>query len=268
MPVLCALGPAGHARLVQNLGAAGTVTRADLVEVLDGVPVPLLRRCRGDRHRLCTDEADVERGGSDKDWFYGVRLLGSVARLGTVTGFVVGPAATGARWLAGALFRWRSHPVAPAPTATELAPLLGPPHLVGGERWGPTGPIRLRQGVGHPAPGPYLSDLGFHGAPGQAHWQADYGATVLTPASAMAQVLPEQVGPARRWLSGRRQVVEPAAGWLTATFHLPFPRAHTDQGLLARLGAKVAACNMGVSLNHHTGRDPFAFCNPLTATTC
>jgi hypothetical protein len=264
MPVLCALGPAIHARLVQALGGADPLA---LLEVVDGVPVPLLRRCRGDRHRLFTDEADVGRGGSDKDWFYGVRLVGSVAHLGTITGFVVGPAATGERWLAEALLRWRRAPRAPAPTATELAPLLGPTHLPGGERVGPTGPIRARQGVGHPAPGPYLSDLGFCGAQWQAHWRADYGATVLTPASAPAQVIPEQVGPAKRWLAGRRQMVETAFGWLTVHFHLAFPRAHTYQGLLARLGAKVAAFNLGVYLNRLTGREPFAFFNPLTAPT-
>lgn len=267
MPVLCALGPAVHTRLAQELGATGAATWADLVEVVDGVPVPLLRRCRGDRHRLFTDEADVGRGGSDKDWFYGVRLLASVTRLGTVAGFVVGPAATGERWLAEALFRWRHAPAASGPTAVELAALLGPTHLVGGERRGPTGPIRARQGVGRPAPGPYLSDLGFQGAAWQAHWRAHYGAIVLTPASAVAQVVPEQVGQAKRWLSGLRQVVETAGGWLTATFHLAFPRAHTYQGVLARLGAKVAAFNLGVYVNQRTGRDPFAFFNPLTATT-
>src|SRR4029079_5849022 len=62
MPVLCALGPAVHTRLAQELGATGAATWADLVEGLAGVPVPLLRRCRGDRHRLFTDEADVGRG--------------------------------------------------------------------------------------------------------------------------------------------------------------------------------------------------------------
>jgi hypothetical protein len=34
-------------------------------------------------------------------------------------------------------------------------------------------------------------------------------------------------------------------------------------GLLARLGAKVAAFNLGVYVNHLFGRDPFAFFNPL-----
>jgi hypothetical protein len=282
-PVLCALGPAVHARLVQELRARGAppdatgadqataaadlADLADLVEVFDGVPVPLLRRCRGDRHRLFAEEADVGRGGSDKDWFYGVRLLGSVARLGTVTGFVIGPAATGERWLAEALLRWRRWPTAPAPRAAELAPLLGPTHLAGGERRGPTGPLRARHGAGRPAPGPYLGDLGFCGAAWQAHWRADYGATVLTPASAATQVIPEQVGQATRWLAGLRQIVETAFGWLTAHFHLAFPRAHTYQGLLARLGAKVAAFNLGVYVNHRAGRDPFAFFNPLTAPT-
>jgi hypothetical protein len=38
-------------------------------EVLDGLPVPLLCCCRGDRHRLFGDEAGMGRGGSDRDWY-------------------------------------------------------------------------------------------------------------------------------------------------------------------------------------------------------
>ncbi len=37
-------------------------------EVLDGVPVPLMARCRGDRHRCFANEARIGCGGSDGAW--------------------------------------------------------------------------------------------------------------------------------------------------------------------------------------------------------
>src|SRR5947209_7458991 len=43
--VLCALGPRVAAHLAALAGPAA-------YEALDGVPVPLMRRCRGDRHRV------------------------------------------------------------------------------------------------------------------------------------------------------------------------------------------------------------------------
>ena len=49
--VRCALGPALSRRLDQTLGSAPPK------EVLDTVPVPLLRRCRGDQHHLFGREA-------------------------------------------------------------------------------------------------------------------------------------------------------------------------------------------------------------------
>lgn len=62
--VLCALGPAVALHLSEELGMA-------TYEVLDGVPVPLMRRCRGDRHRCFANEAAIGRGGSDRDFYYG-----------------------------------------------------------------------------------------------------------------------------------------------------------------------------------------------------
>ena len=37
-------------------------------EVLDGVPVPLMRRWRGERQRCFAHEAAIDCGGSDRDW--------------------------------------------------------------------------------------------------------------------------------------------------------------------------------------------------------
>src|SRR5947209_10037470 len=86
--VLQALGPLlGHA-IAQRLPAG------PVYEVMDGVPVPLMRRCRGERHRLFGDEAGVGRGGTDREWYYGMRLMLTVSNQGIITGCVLGPAPT------------------------------------------------------------------------------------------------------------------------------------------------------------------------------
>jgi len=143
---LCALGPL----IAQRLAAA--LPAGPRYAVLDGVPVPLARRCRGDRPKLFGAEAAVGRGGSDDDWHYGVCLLLCVDQAGSITGFVAGPANTGERWLADALLRWRVDPAASTPTAAQLAPRLGKPKEKGGERAGPTGPVGPWLGAGDQAP--------------------------------------------------------------------------------------------------------------------
>jgi hypothetical protein len=78
--VLCQLGPQISRQLQE-------VLRDDAgYEVLDAVPVPLMRRCRGQRHRVFGAEAGIGRGGSDRDWYYGCSLLDVVSPDGTITG--------------------------------------------------------------------------------------------------------------------------------------------------------------------------------------
>jgi hypothetical protein len=109
-------------------------------EVLDGVPVPVMARCRGNRHRCFANEASIGRGGSDREWYYGLQLLLTVTPCGLITGFMLGPAGTEERWVADALLRWRVQPTAPAPTLAELRPVVRTDHA-----WrpavGPTGPL-------------------------------------------------------------------------------------------------------------------------------
>ena len=133
--VLCALGP-------RVAGRVAAVAGAPAYGALDGVAVPLMRRCRGDRHRLFAAEAGVGRGGSGKDWSDGVELVAAVSPAGAITGFVLVPASTEERrpppprrWP-----RCRARPTAagasgpgrPAPSRRGWAP--GPP------RPGPTRP--------------------------------------------------------------------------------------------------------------------------------
>lgn len=240
--VLCALGPRLAARLATLLGAS-------TYEALDGAALPLMRRCRGSRHRLFAAEASIGRGGSDRQWFYGLKLLLAVSDHGGITGFLLLPASTEERWAVEALLRWRMAPAAQAPTAAELASRLGPAHRRRGRRLGPTGPIAPRLGVGAPASTVYLADRGAAGKAWQHHWHTAYGATVLISTT--------------YWLRCLRQVVETTFASLSAVFGLSYPRARSHWGLLSRVGAKVAAFNVAILINHLFGRPRFAIFNPL-----
>lgn len=255
-PVLAALGPAVAEQVVATWPGVH-------YEAVDGVPVPLARRCRGLRHKVWTaEQAGLGKGGSDRDWYFGVHLAAAVHPSGVVTGFVGAPADTGERWLAEGLLRWRAAPFATQPTARELAPVLGPSHQKGGGRRGPTGPLQARTAAGVPARGPYVADLGFRGRDWQGHWDAAYGATVLTKADLPADATTAQQSALRHTACSVRQQVETAFGWLTARFGLEFPRARTMPGLIARLGAKIAAFNFTVYLNTLLGQPPFTACSP------
>lgn len=254
---LCALGPQCGRQVAQVLAPSPAYA------VLDTVPVPLMRRCRGQRHRCFAAEAAIGCGGSDRDWYDGVPVLTVVEANGPISGFVMGPATTEARWLAEALLRWRVDPALPPPTATEVAPVLGPSHRRGGQRQGPTGPLAPRHGVGRPTNRPYLGDQGFTGAAWQQHWATAYGALVLTKADYAAGASPAERRHARQWFTGLRQLIETVNGYLEETFGLQFPRARTYWGLLARLAAKVAAFNIALFINHLLHRPTFALVSPF-----
>lgn len=255
MGVLLRLGPLLHARLAEHLGAD------TLYQVLDSIPVPLMRRCRGARHRVFAGEAATGYGGSDKDWYYGVKLLASVSPHGTFTGGVSGPANTDDHFLADALFRWRSDLTAPAPTAPELEPWVGLPRRGKGTRQGPRGPLSPSVGAGAPSSF-YLADLGFRGRGWHHHWRTAYGAQVLT-----RQAYGQLARPVRRRcekeLSHLRQQVETAFQCLTDQFGLRFPRAHTLWGLWTRLAAKLAAVNLLVTINYSFHRSTYELFDPF-----
>jgi hypothetical protein len=245
----CAIALIGH--LATLLGE----TEAPY-QVIDGVPVPLARIARGRRHRLfAEDEAAVGRGGVDRRWYFGVKLVLAVQADGVITGFIVGPANTGERWLVDALLCWRDDPARVPWTAEQLPPS----HRRGGSYVGPTGRRWPVEGAGVARRGTpegdlYLTDAGMTGAAWRQHWRADYRAEIVTVAETMT---PEDVLP-RREHASRRQVIETVNQHLTEDFHLPFPRARSRWGLLSRIAAKLAACNLGIWLNRQFGRPDFA----------
>ena len=218
-------------------------------QAIDTVPLPLMRRCRGDRHRLFGHEASIGRGGSDRDWYYGCKLMLSVTDDGVITGFLLAPASTEDRWVAECLMCWRTDQHRTPLSAREL------PRKRNGRRYvGPTGPIWPRFAVGQVSASPYVADDGFFGAAWQPRWLTDYGATVLTARS--------YTGPdsrrLRRQHHGWRQIVETVNGQLEDTFKLHFPRAHSTWGLLSRVAAKLAALNLGIWINRLFGRPDLA----------
>ena len=143
--------------------------------MLDSLPVRLMRRCRGQRRRLFGNEASVGKGGSDRDWYYGCKLLLSLTPEGGITGFLLAPANAEDLWVAEAFLCWRS-----GPQRWPLDPEDLPRRRNGQEYVGPTGPLGPRFGVGPLSQGPYVADDGFYGAWWQRHWQRDYQAVVLT----------------------------------------------------------------------------------------
>lgn len=225
-------------------------------EAVDGTVAPLMRRCRGEKSRLFSrEEAWIGRGGSDKEWGYGVRLVAAAGPHGGVTGFAAGPANTGERWLAEELFGRRHDRASEQPSAEGLAGVLGPSHH--GGRKGPAGPLWPSEGAGEKGAGVYLADRGFKGRAWQKHWQEDYMALVITRAEEPGSTFtPSQ-------LRSRRQVVETAFHILKDCLGMNRVRARTMAGLKVRIGAKIAALNVALLINRAFGLRPFATFNPI-----
>ncbi|MFI5275188.1 MAG: hypothetical protein ACHQ4H_19325 [Ktedonobacterales bacterium] len=232
-------------RLAAELGATDAP-----YEVLDGVSVPLARLCRGTRHRQFAAEADIGKGGSDRQWYYGIKLLLCTLPCGAVSGFVAGPASTEERVLAEALLQGRAQPP-PAPWQGALPPQatrhVAKPYV------GANGPLWPRLGVGQAATGRYLGDRGYGGAWWETHWQTELGARVVTP---YASVADDRV--AQQAHASLRQIVETTNSHLKGDLGLAYPRAHTFAGLRARLAAKLVSFNLGIVLNRRFQRPDLA----------
>lgn len=218
---------------------------------IDSVPVPLMRRCRGKRHRLFGDDAAIGKGGSDRDFYYGCKLLLGVSPDGVITGFMLAPASTEDRWVAESFLCWRANPRAQPYKPSDLPS----PYRRNGRKYvGATGPVWPRSAAGRASVQPYLGDNGFFGAWWQDHWRERYGATVLAPKNYRG----DGAQAARRRHSGWKQVVETINGHLENVFGLHFPGARSKWGVLSRVASKVAALNLGILLNRLFGRPDMA----------
>ena len=187
-------------------------------QVVDTVPLPLMRRCRGQKHKLFGAEADIGRGGSDRDWYYGCKLMLAATDQGVITGFLLSPASTEDHWAAEAFFCWRA-----GPPGTPVSPEELPRRRNGQKHVGPNGPQWPRYGPGQPAAAPCLGDNGFFGAGWQRRWLGEYGAAVLVPRNYCGETAKVW----RRMHRSRLQVVETVNGLLEQVFHLHYPKARS-----------------------------------------
>lgn len=224
-------------------------------KVIDSVVVPIMKKCRGNAHRLFNNEADLGRGGSDKDFYYGFRILSEVDSNGFITGFVIGSASSPERFLAEALFKFRENPEAELPTPAKMEQFLGKSNRKGGKRIGLTGPINV-SGIGKASDHYKILDLGFKGEKWEKHWKEDYKQIIMI--NNMYDGLPaESRGKCKVWLNRLRKIIETKYSWLESEFGLLYCKARSYQGILARIGAKLLGYNIAVGLNYKRGANKF-----------
>ncbi len=161
-----------------------------------------------------------------RGWYEGVHLLVAAAPSGAITGWGVGPASVNDRTLAETLFAQRA----------ERHPRLA--------------------SVGRTASGVYLADSGFTGLRWEPRWAHDYHAQLVAPPQANSRRAWDRL--AKRWIAGKRQMVETVFCRLQATFRLERERPHTLDGCLTRLAAKVALHNVSLWLNRQHGQPDLA----------
>ena len=211
-------------------------------EIMDCVPVPIARGARSFHPGWLADIARIGKGGNDR-YFYGLQLLLVVSAAGTATGWILAAGNVQDRWLAELLLSSRA----------GVTQLSGPRGL--GADCCPEPPtdwLGPTQSCGLAHHCPIVADLGYDGSAWYQHWAEDYHAQVVTP--------PERERhKARQWLGRLRQAIETAFANLCDSFGLQFPRAHTRWGLLTRIGAKLAAYNVGILINRAYSRPDFAF---------
>jgi hypothetical protein len=208
--------------LAVRLGQHHLTKRA--YEVLDGTAIPVRNRKR--RHQGWLAEHTDYGYSTQLGSYEGMQLVISVTPSGQITGYSLGSARQNERRLADALLARRAQP--------------DPEHPEAGDASG----------------APYLADSGFSGKTVQARWRQDYGAKVL------AQPLPQAhrrwSRRVRRWVAGKRQIVETAFHCLQHRFRLTADRPHTLDGLQARVAAKIALHNCCICLNRSHGHPDLA----------
>lgn len=164
-------------------------------------------------------------------WFEGLRVLLTSSPEGVIGGFCFAPASVNER-----------------PLAEDFLSLR---HAGGQDRL---------PGVGQPAAGPYALDKGFASRPLHARWREPLGLIGwCAPQRHRSQAVHPWPKAARRWLAGKRQIVETVFDKLQNTFGLRRERPHRLGGFAARLAARVGLHNFCIFLNRLLGRPNLAF---------
>jgi hypothetical protein len=226
--------------LIQQ-AVAEQLRSVDDCELMDCVPVPIARGARSFHPGWLAGIAHIGKGGNDR-YFFGLHLLLVVSASGAATGWTLAAGNIQERWLAELLLSSRAgQPQLVGPADDTGVPRLDPP-----SDWlGPVQSCGLRRTY------PVVADLGYGGDDWQRHWLHDFGTAVLTPPV-------WERHQARIWFSSLRQAIETAFAALVDVFGLHFPRAHGTWGLLTRIGAKIAAYNVGILVNRYFGRPDLA----------
>jgi hypothetical protein len=210
---------------------------------VDCVPLPvcsLAQAARTHCHWLWLSQRG--HGGNHGGWFYGDKLLLVVSPEGVVSGWLVGSGGVNDRWLMEGLLSTRA--------GTPC--LVGPTPDTHASKWRrseePNGYLRGWQAAGEWSACPYVADRNFRSPRWQEHWQADYGAVIVTKPARYDRS--QWSIAAQRWLSGLRQIVDTVFARLVKGFHLQQLQAHSYWGQLTRIAACLAAYNLGLYLNH------------------
>jgi hypothetical protein len=236
-----------------------------LYQTLDGIICPAIRCCRARKSPLVDPGMEFGRGGSEKRFHYGFKILTVTNSYGMITGFLISPANTEERVLAECLFRFRQNPLAEAPTSQELDQLVGKTGKLGRKsiRAGLTGSV-VMSGVGFPTKNIYIGDSGFTGKNWKEHWRNIYNITIITKDDFLAKSSFENER-SKKITNGIRQIVETVHSHLTDEFKLWYPNAKTYAGFVARIGAKYAIQNLCMGLNLPIGGKIFELrkYNPL-----
>jgi hypothetical protein len=123
-------------------------------------------------------------------------------------------------------------------------------------------PIPALPSAGQTASGVYAADSGFAGAAYEQRWVETYHAQLV--ASRQAGSGARGSGPWRRWLAGKRPIIETVFARLLEPFRLETERPHTLEGFQARLAARIGLHNVCIWLNRQHGRPDLAFADLLS----
>lgn len=215
-------------------------------EVVDCTPVPHCSLSQAKSHSRHWLFGKKGRGGNHGGWYYGEQLLLCATEKGVITGWLAGIANMDDRWMMEAFVSSRQGQMC------LIEPEL-PKHRTYKHRYIPTpAAFRTALTVGQDHGLPVLADGGFNGKRRIKHWKRQYGVTVIAPPSK------NKKGDKSRkkgcWLASHRQIIETVIARLTQSFGLHRINAHSDDGMLARLAAKMAAYNIAIWLNRDCGR--------------
>jgi hypothetical protein len=168
-------------------------------------------------------------------WYEGFHLLVATDPTGVITGFGFGPASTKDQSMAETFFALRHRPDPRLPNVGSSLAASEPYY--------------------------YVVDKGFEGEENHRRWSDHYGVRVVcAPKRNSLKPWPKRL---RRWLAGRRQIVETVYEKLFNAFGLARERPHDLVGLRARLAAKVALHNFCIWLNDQFGRPRLTFADLL-----